>query len=301
MNNIDKTTPLFTASEVEERTGIPANTLRQWERRYGIPNPSRAVNGYRLYSQTDLEGIEFIQAHLGSGVTVSRAVELLKQKQGNTALESIGNEFSNLVQDLVEACVNAEQNRASQLINYASVSYAVEDVLLKVIEPTLTRMGELWAQGHITVAEEHHATAFLRGRVQVLLDLLGQPLEGPAVAVACAPGEYHEIGPLMLSVILRKRGIRVHYIGANTPLVDLVKYAQTHHCQAILLSIGLGADTAELRQHRHMLQQLEIPVVMGGALLNAEPALAEEFGGKHLGTDTLQAVEQLTQLLGGRK
>ncbi|GEM48797.1 MerR family transcriptional regulator [Deinococcus cellulosilyticus] len=296
---MNKTTPLYTASEVEERTGIAANTLRQWERRYGIPNPSRAANGYRLYSQNDLECIQFIQAHIENGVTVSRAVELLKQKQDPGTPQSPDNEHTKVVQDLVEACLKSDQNRASQLINYASISFTVEEVLLKVIEPTLTYMGEMWAQGHITVAEEHQATAFLRGRIQILLDLLGQPLEGPKVMVACAPGEYHEIGPLMISVLLRKRGVQVHYIGANTPLDDLIRYTHAHSGHAILLSLGLAADTQLLRRHAEELKQLDIPVIMGGALLNAEPALAEEFGGTYLGADTLQAVEQMVQILEG--
>lgn len=297
---MNKTTPLFTASEVEERTGIAANTLRQWERRYGIPNPNRAANGYRLYSQNDLECIQFIQAHIENGVTVSRAVELLKSKQTPEETEPQQDEHTKVVQELVDVCLRADQNRAAQIINYASISFTVEDVLLKIIQPTLARMGELWAQGHITVAEEHHATAFLRGRIQILLDLLGQPLGGPRVIVACAPGEYHEIGALMISVLLRKRGVQVHYIGANTPLEDLMHYAHTHKGDAILLSVGLASDTQVLREHAEDLRELDIPVIMGGALLNAEPALAEEFGGTYLGTDTLQAVDHMIQMLEGK-
>ncbi|GGJ30619.1 MerR family transcriptional regulator [Deinococcus roseus] len=296
---MNKTTPLYTASEVEERAGIAANTLRQWERRYGIPNPSRAANGYRLYSQNDLECIQFIQAHIENGVTVSRAVELLKSQQNPEASETQTGEHTKVVQDLVDVCLKSDQNRALQLLNYASISFTVEDVLLKIIEPTLTRMGELWAQGHITVAEEHQATAFLRGRIQILLDLLGQPLDGPRVIVACAPGEHHEIGPLMISVLLRKRGVQVHYIGANTPLDDLVHYATNHQGDGILISVGLAANTDILKLHASSLKQLKIPVFMGGALINAEPALAEEFGGKYLGADTLHAVEQMVQMLEG--
>ena len=74
-------TPLFTAGEVEQRTGVPATTLRQWERRYGLPNPQRSAGGYRLYSQNDLTVIEFFKNKIAQGVSVSRAAQLCALEQ----------------------------------------------------------------------------------------------------------------------------------------------------------------------------------------------------------------------------
>jgi len=40
---------------VADMTGIPAATLRAWERRYGVPAPARTDASYRLYSEGDVE------------------------------------------------------------------------------------------------------------------------------------------------------------------------------------------------------------------------------------------------------
>ena len=70
-------TGMFTASEVEAQTGVPATTLRQWERRYGFPHPARNASGYRLYSPGDVAAIQYMQSQLQSGVPASRAAELI--------------------------------------------------------------------------------------------------------------------------------------------------------------------------------------------------------------------------------
>ncbi|WP_146009535.1 MerR family transcriptional regulator, partial [Deinococcus planocerae] len=76
------TTAMFTASEVEARVGVPAATLRQWERRYGFPSPARSASGYRLYSPHDLALIEVMQSHLRAGVPAGRAAQLTLASAG---------------------------------------------------------------------------------------------------------------------------------------------------------------------------------------------------------------------------
>ena len=108
----------------------------------------------------------------------------------------------------------------------------VEDVLTHVISPTLADIGARWERGEITVAHEHQASAFLRARLSHLMDVAGvQEGFGPLVVAACAPGEEHELGLMMLTLALRRRGVRVAYLGANVPLGDLAVFTRQQGAQ----------------------------------------------------------------------
>ncbi|HWG84806.1 MAG TPA: B12-binding domain-containing protein, partial [Deinococcales bacterium] len=225
-------TGLFTAAEVEARTRVPAATLRQWERRYGLPNPHRADNGYRLYSLSDLACIEFIRNRINEGVPAGRAVELyrLQQERGQ---DSAGEarplplaRADELARDLANATIAGDTTRAQEVLAAAHGSMPLESVLLHVIQPSLVEIGERWFRGEVSVAHEHRASAFLRGRLHALLDLAGQARIGPAVVVACAPRERHEIGSLILTIFLRRAGLNAHYLGADMPLDDLIRFAR---------------------------------------------------------------------------
>ncbi len=306
---------LYTTAEVESRTGIPATTLRQWERRYGLPNPQRGSNGYRLYSEADLQHLQFIQARLGEGINISRAVGLCLEQSRTAPLTSVQPGVSghserierrksslerglvDYVEELLKATLKADFEGAAQILSGGYARFTLEDVLTHIIEPVLREIGEMWQRGEITIAHEHQASAYLRGKLQTLLDMVGQPQLGPGVVVACGPSETHEIGPLMLSVMLRRAGIRVFYLGADTPLADLALYSRSHEVSAVLLSVGAERALSSLRSQLPDLKDLDIPLFFGGAAFNTDPDLAIQFGGQYLGSNTQQAVRQLVGLL----
>lgn len=276
------TTALFTPSEVEARTGVPAATLRQWERRYGFPAPSRNASGYRLYSPRDLAQIEEMRGHLRAGVTASRAAQLIRASvppapQGASAAE------------LVQLLLAADTSGAAALLSDAHAHLSVEDVLLKVMAPALAECGRRWENGEIRIAQVHQAAAFLRGRVSALLELAGRGSFGPHLLAACPPGEEHEIGLMMVTLVLRRQGARVEYLGTNLPLGDLALYARQRQADALLLSLSGEWAWEAARAGQGELTALDVPLFYGGALLNAQPALAPALGGRYAGPDARAA------------
>ena len=85
-----------------------------------------------------------------------------------------------------------------------------------MLAPALIEVGVRWEAGDVTVAQEHLATSTVRAAMQRLLADARADVRGVAV-LACAPGEQHEIGLLMLAVLLRADGWQVAYLGADTP------------------------------------------------------------------------------------
>jgi MerR family transcriptional regulator, light-induced transcriptional regulator len=288
-------TPMFTANEVESRTGVPATTLRQWERRYGLPNPQRASSGYRLYSQQDIGCIEFMRNQISSGVPASRAAQLyvLNKPGKSPVVQQMPHSGANLVSRLIEATLSGDNGRADRVLSEAHASLSVEDVLLRVIQPTLIEIGEKWHRGEINVAHEHQASNFLRGKLHGLLELAGNSKHGPAIIVACAPGEWHEIGSLMLAIFLRRAGFRTHYLGANTPVEDLVRFAREVKAEVLMISVSNAEVLENLRSTARFLLEAAPLIVYGGAAFNERPEMARELGGEYLGSDSAMALDGL--------
>ena len=114
---------------------------------------------------------------------------------------------------------------------------------------------------------------------------------------ACAPGERHEIGLLILVLLLRRRGVQAEYLGADLPLADLAAYARHRPADAVLLGLNgewaLGPTQAQLGA----LRGLRLPIFYGGGLLNARPALAAELGGQYAGADAQRAADTIVAAL----
>ncbi len=294
-------TPLFTAGEVEERTGVPATTLRQWERRYGLPNPQRSQSGYRLYSQNDLDVIEFFKARISEGISVSRAAQLYSLEQSlPSAQRETGKavlphpkvqSLETMVAQLVDSTISGDSLKADKILAQAYGTMPVEDVVLELIQPTLVEVGERWHRGEITIAHEHQATHYLRGKLHHLLELAGSPRHGPTVILACPPGEWHEIGALSIAIFLRRAGVRTHYLGANTPIIDLARFAREVKASAIMLSATSPEVIDALRPNAHLLREVVPLVVYGGMAFVQNPALAAELGGQYAGDNAAQALD----------
>ena len=97
-------------------------------------------------------------------------------------------------------------------------------VISEVIVPYLVDLGERWADGSATIAEEHFATSLIRGR------LLGLARgwdggSGPRALLACPSGELHDLGLICFGIALRGHGWRITYLGADTPQSTLIEAA----------------------------------------------------------------------------
>jgi methanogenic corrinoid protein MtbC1 len=101
---------------------------------------------------------------------------------------------------------------------FAAVS--VEFALTEVLIPYLHDLGERWAAGDVTVAQEHFASNLVRARLLALAQDWGAG-GAPTVVAACLPGEDHDLGLVMLGLLLARRGWQVTFLGADTPLDSL--------------------------------------------------------------------------------
>ena len=282
----------YTVTEVGERTGVPAATLRQWERRYGFPAPERTPGGYRLYSEADISAILVMKSHIDDGVPASRAAELV----GSEGADDGPRSAERLRHDLLEALTKLDETGAAAVLGEAHALHPVETVILEVIAPTLVEIGEMWHAGRMRVSTEHFASSYLYGRLRYLLSLSGQVMRGPAVIVACAPLERHELGALILSLMLRRAGYRVYFLGADTPLEDLRELAARIHPVAVMISAATAGALEQLLDKSGYLQGLAPHLLFGGGAFNERPEVAATLGGSYLTDDAGDAVKKFQAL-----
>jgi MerR family transcriptional regulator, light-induced transcriptional regulator len=284
----------YTVNEVEDRTSVPASTLRQWERRYSFPNPERSDSGYRLYSEGDLQSINAMKRHIDDGIPASRAAELVRRM--NPAAKG-PRPLKEMQQELVNALLNFDEERADAVLSEAHSLHPVEAVMFELIHPALVQIGQMWHDGIINTTIEHHSSSYIYGRLRALLSLSSNMKAAPAVIVACAPTDQHELGPLMLAVALRRAGYRVYYVGANTPIADLFEMASQIMPIALMISASTSVAAEKLLEEHHAFRNVSPFVIFGGAAFNENPELAKSLGGLYLAPDITASLEKFEQLV----
>ena len=210
----DDQAPRYRVAAVERMTRIPASTLRSWERRYGWPRPFRAASGQRLYSD-DVAVIRFLDRRRVEGMSMSQAAALLR------AAPAVEDHDPRLLDRLVAALRAFDEAAAERAFAAAEALLGTEGVATGVVPAAIAAAavpghGSGSGQDGTPVEVEHFASNFLRRQVLRLLD--GQPpAMGRPVLVGCGPDEQHELGALLLTLLLRARGHRVVYLGARVP------------------------------------------------------------------------------------
>lgn len=297
LNNYDRVMDFeqqYTIQEVEEQTTVPSATLRQWERRYNFPQPQRSSNGYRLYSHSDIESIEAMKTYIENGVPSSRAAKLVQHQvsQANSNPHSL----ESLCTELTQAFLDLNENKASQVLSKAHALHKHSDVLIQVMQKSITQLGKLWHKGQIDIATEHFASNYVQARLRSLLNIQTEQTHHQTIIVTCAPLEQHELGALMVAVMLRQASYHVVYLGANTPLKDLSELSHRLNPNAVLISATTHEAYEQVLLDQAHLKQLAPVVALGGQAFSDVEFKAPQ-GSTVIKGNAQEAVTQLQKLL----
>ena len=293
------TAPVFNTKAVVHETGVPADTFRAWERRYGIPRPQRTAGGHRLYSERDIAIIRWLRDRTEEGMNISQAVLLLTSALAAPLAGAPARTLEQITDELMLALTRFDAHRAEALMSEAFALYSFEAVLLDLIQPVMVAIGERWHQGAITVAAEHFATQFVRRKLAGLLNLFAGGAGRPLIILGCAPGELHELGALLGTIFLARRGWHVVYLGPQVPLVDLLETVRMLQPALVCLSATTHETALQLREvGRALLEAFpRIHFGYGGRAFNLHPELRPTMPGRFLGRDARELTELVAELL----
>ena len=166
----------------------------------------------------------------------------------------------------------------------ALASFSVDTLMRDVLLPYLRDLGDRWAAGHVSVAQEHFASSLIRGRLLGFGRGWGGG-SGPSVVLACPPGEAHELGLIMFGIVLARRGWRVTFLGADTPFESLEDTVRTLRPELVVLGVS-GGD--RVRAHAERDPQAR-SARTGGARRSVTAAEAAEVGASLLEGDPIEA------------
>jgi methanogenic corrinoid protein MtbC1/DNA-binding transcriptional regulator YiaG len=270
---------------IARRTGVPADTLRKWEQRYGVLRPERTQGGQRRYSELDVARVEWLRERIGDGYRIGEAAELLGDRDGTTARTP-----AELRRALLAAVQAADVEEIPRLLDQAFALLPTDQALTRVLEPVLERVGEAWESGELSIAQEHLLSQAVRARLERMLADPRGGVRGVAV-LACVPGERHELGLLMLGLLLGADGWQVVYLGADTPVEDAVTLAGRVAPSVLCLSVTLP-------EHLRGLGRIERPpdvtLVLGGKAATA--TAARRLRAKPLTENLRRSVRELRKL-----
>jgi len=290
-----RTKPL-TIGALSRATGIPAETLRTWERRYGSPQPVRKPSGHRLYPSEWVERLRRVERLLVQGhrpaeilnlsvAQLDALLSLSEPKQGRDAERSgsrsdeVTTGLDRIPDALIQAATRFDRETFMRELRAAWGRLGPLRFLDQVAGPVMARVGAEWEDGRLEIRHEHFASACLSDFLREVREPFDQEARGPRVAAALLPGDLHEGGLLMASALLAVRGYRVIYLGADTP-IDQLAAAASGGMEAVAVSVSPFVPRARAEREIARLREAlprRIPIWIGGAGAPAPVRGTERF------------------------
>ncbi len=296
-SNDKNTMPLYNIKAVSSMVDLLPVTLRAWERRYGMPNPHRGEQGYRLYSPYDVRLLRWLKEQNETGMSIGQAVKyltelrndgkdpareiILEQEQAGEAVNQVSLEI--LSSQFQRYLMNYQNENASEILRRAFSIYNVDQVLAEVVQATLVRIGDAWHNGEIPIAAEHFATQFCEQHLMGMFYSSSGPTREGTIFAACAPGEMHQVGILSLVIMLRWRGWDVKYFGQNLSLERIQETLNVLKPNALLFTATSKESALALKPLSSILENysFEKPLVfIGGMAFQNFPALTSQMPGE---------------------
>lgn len=275
--------------ELARRTGTSPELLRAWEQRYALLRPTRSEGGFRLYSDQDEARVLRTKALIAEGLSASEAARRAVGPEGPTEQGEDVPATEGLAAEFQEALDRFDEDGANRALDRLLAALSLETVMQHVLLPYLHVLGNRWASGEITIAQEHFASSLIRGRLLGLARGWGAG-RAPSLLLACPPGEEHDLGLIMFGIAAWRRGWRITYLGQDTPVETIAQAAAAVEPALVVLAVAEGTPIAS---HTHELRMLagRIPVAVGGGI---RPEELSGLGIRMLEGDPVEAARSIT-------
>jgi DNA-binding transcriptional MerR regulator/methylmalonyl-CoA mutase cobalamin-binding subunit len=243
-------TPKYPIRAVAKLTGLSVDTLRAWERRYAAVRPERDGRG-RLYSEGDIRRLSLLRDAVERGHAIGQVAAM-----DEADLERIAGAEPEIPPPPVErvrsvdlAPLFAAVERYDggtldrELGRYAAL-LGSRDLVHQVVHPLLTWIGERWAEGKLTIAQEHLASTALRHLLGTLVRLYAPSRPARTLLFATPAGERHEFGILSAAMLAAGGGLGTVYLGVDLPAAEIVRAARATAVDAVVLGVVVPSKEA---------------------------------------------------------
>ena len=235
---------LMSIAAVERDCGLPKDTLRVWERRYGFPNPHRDHNDERLYPADQVATLRLLRRLVDAGHRPGKVVgrsdedlSVLLRQVGVPAPQAIGSE----AQQVLKLLGSYDAVGLREILN-ATVLRAGLGAFAAEIGPGLAEaVGAAWSRGQLEIHQEHlfteQFTTVLRSAINAAQGA-GLPRRRPRVLFSTFPQEPHALGLLMAEAMFTLEGCFGISLGVQTPIPEIAAAARAHEADILALSFS---------------------------------------------------------------
>ena len=273
MNDRQAAPARYPLRAVVRRTGLSADVLRAWERRYGAIQPDRTPGGQRLYSDADVERLVLLQRATAAGHSISEIARLdrdtlaaMLDRPGGSGTAGASAAVESHLRDAMVTTEGLDSSGLEAVLKRAALSVGMEAFVDAVLPRYLHTVGDRWHRGAITPAHEHLATQAVRRVLGWIAEAYDAPPDAPRIVVATPASEHHELGAMLVAAAAASEAWRVLYLGANLPAADIVAAATQVRASAVALSVVYVDGEVALRELRETANALpaETLMIIGG-------------------------------------
>jgi len=267
---------------VARLAGVSTHALRVWERRYGVPTPGRSEGGARLYSDAEVDRLRLLKRAVDRGHAIGQIATLgepeLERLAGGPSAVAAGHAETAgaLLHEFVQAVTTFDAAQAERLLERARVLLSARELVLEVLVPLLSRVGQAWLSGDLCTASEHVASTLVREHASRLLRQIPAEAGAELLLVSTPAAELHELGALLAAAIAKIHGYDVLYLGPNLPATEIARAARVARADLVAVSIvalELEAAAAEVRALVAALPR-GVDLLLGGAQAGAVSVIA---------------------------
>lgn len=232
---------MYSIKAITSLTGLTAETLRAWERRYACIVPARTGTGRRFYSQQDLDKLILLANLTSNGHPIGKLASLSCQQltdfQKQVSVQQ-KREPMPLLDQIIEALMEYRIERCEQLLKRALLASEPLDYARDILLPALQKVGDLWHREKINIAQEHMFSSCVKRIVLSMVNNLHRhSRNNPAMMFATPSGEPHEFGILVACLVAAAQQYNCYYLGADLPAKDILEASL--HLQPQTVVIGM--------------------------------------------------------------
>jgi DNA-binding transcriptional MerR regulator/methylmalonyl-CoA mutase cobalamin-binding subunit len=281
---------------VSQMTGLSVHVIRAWEKRYNVVEPDRSDTNRRMYSEEDIEKLKLLNdaIHLGHNIggianlSAKELKSLLKKENQESSEPSsiiVKSEPDKNIQEILTECISSIKNydakQLESILLNTSTKFTQPVLIEELIVPLVYKIGEMWHDGEIRVANEHLASSVVRSFLFNLLEAYSINDSAPVMVSATPRGQEHELGALIAGVVAASSGWKVIYLGASLPAEEISSVVSYLNARVVALSIIYPNDDPHLKQELKKIHQLlpaGVSMIAGGRAANGYYDVLDEIG-----------------------
>jgi DNA-binding transcriptional MerR regulator len=263
-------------------TGLSADTLRAWERRYEVVSPGRNRHG-RVYSDADVARLRCLAelVHRGHPIgTIAQAsdAELMKRlaRTRDRPAPRVGRGADARLAPLMAALDTYDLDEIERTLNQLGAALRPGDLVFRIVVPLLQEVGRRWQAGALRPSQEHLVSALVRSVLGGLLRATSRPDGPPRVVFATLSGERHELGLLCAAVLAATAGCGPIYLGPDVPAHDIIHAATTTGARVVVIG-ATSRGVASRREAQRLIRMLppDVELWVGGPAAGALVSAAQ--------------------------